>query len=388
MLYEMVTGQLPFNDENIAAMLLAHFAEPPPPPCEVADWVHPTFENIILRCLEKKKEDRYQSMEELAEALRDFAGISDGPLNRVLGSGESCPSLPAVDDSPSLASLPPVTGMESTIPPPSTSGDCPAPSVWPEHVSGVRAAVDPIRSDTFGIGPREPSAAAASGTAAAWSRPEPMRPEPSPSPHPAGMLSARTPPPARAPSRVSKKTSRWYLAAVATLCFVGTVLAVVGLVIFLQRSAPLPVASPEPETIVVDVSGASPASADLEEPDLVRVQPVGRTLTIETDPVGAVVEVDGESVGVTPLSIARPAEGSTVVMRLTAPGYRPREVRLGHAAAPTVRLGLNRAVAPNLPPAARASVPESPPAHRANSLRSRSPNRARPTMDVLNPWGT
>ena len=69
-LYEAVTGRLPF----IAASLLSTMHEialnDPPPPSRVQPRVPAGLEQIILRCLRKQVAERYQSMAELLEALR------------------------------------------------------------------------------------------------------------------------------------------------------------------------------------------------------------------------------------------------------------------------------------------------------------------------------
>ena len=71
-LYEMVTGKVPFDKPNQVDTLIAHVHEAPPalramnPRLDVSD----ALEGIILRCLAKKPEDRFASMEELLNALK------------------------------------------------------------------------------------------------------------------------------------------------------------------------------------------------------------------------------------------------------------------------------------------------------------------------------
>jgi eukaryotic-like serine/threonine-protein kinase len=69
-LYEAVTGQLPFRASNLPSTMLEIALHDPPPPSRVQPRVPLWLEQIILRCLRKHVGERYQSMAELLEALR------------------------------------------------------------------------------------------------------------------------------------------------------------------------------------------------------------------------------------------------------------------------------------------------------------------------------
>lgn len=68
-LYEMATGQLPFNADDIGALLLQQVKQPPPPPRLIAPDLPNDLEHVILKCLEKNPARRYQSCGALAAAL-------------------------------------------------------------------------------------------------------------------------------------------------------------------------------------------------------------------------------------------------------------------------------------------------------------------------------
>lgn len=68
-LYEMATGQLPFNADDISALLLQQVKQPPPPPRLVIPDLPVALENVILKCLEKSVARRFQSCNALAAAL-------------------------------------------------------------------------------------------------------------------------------------------------------------------------------------------------------------------------------------------------------------------------------------------------------------------------------
>jgi len=68
-LYCLLTGRPPFSDEKPLKVLIAHAHEPPRPPSQLNANVPDDLEMIVLRCLAKVPEDRYQSAAELAAAL-------------------------------------------------------------------------------------------------------------------------------------------------------------------------------------------------------------------------------------------------------------------------------------------------------------------------------
>jgi serine/threonine protein kinase len=78
-MFQLATGRLPFRGEDFGAMLVAHLQQAPPDPRELAAGTPEEFAQIILRCLEKSQDDRFQSMAELGEAIAacmDRLGIS------------------------------------------------------------------------------------------------------------------------------------------------------------------------------------------------------------------------------------------------------------------------------------------------------------------------
>jgi dienelactone hydrolase/predicted Ser/Thr protein kinase len=72
MLYEIVTGRLPFSGSSPAALLFEVVHHEPKPVREFTADVHPELERIILKALSKKREDRYSSAAALARDLAAF----------------------------------------------------------------------------------------------------------------------------------------------------------------------------------------------------------------------------------------------------------------------------------------------------------------------------
>lgn len=69
-LYEMVTGYLPFQVSSLREALREHAYTPAPLPRLLNPEIPPAVEQILLRCLAKRPEDRYATAADLAAALR------------------------------------------------------------------------------------------------------------------------------------------------------------------------------------------------------------------------------------------------------------------------------------------------------------------------------
>jgi tRNA A-37 threonylcarbamoyl transferase component Bud32 len=67
--YQMLTGRAPFKGNNPYVVLEQHVSEPPRPPTELVPSIPPEAEALILRCLQKSPEQRFQSMHELGQVL-------------------------------------------------------------------------------------------------------------------------------------------------------------------------------------------------------------------------------------------------------------------------------------------------------------------------------
>jgi serine/threonine-protein kinase len=75
--YEMVTGAVPFIGDGYGDVLNQHITRPPLPPSAVRRLIPGPVEAIVLQALEKRRENRFASMEELGAALRDPTGFSE-----------------------------------------------------------------------------------------------------------------------------------------------------------------------------------------------------------------------------------------------------------------------------------------------------------------------
>nr|WP_276600440.1 MULTISPECIES: serine/threonine-protein kinase [unclassified Nannocystis] len=183
LMFRMFTGRLPFRAKAFMAVLGMHMQQPPPRPSEV-DPNHAVSERqeaVILRCLEKKPEDRYQTADELAAAIRaiDAAGAFDihfevvpaAPPRRLLG-----PALAAVG----LAALVGL-GVFLAVRPP-------APQDMPEQTAPSLAAAPAAEPPTTAAQPAPPTPAPEPTPVA---KPVPEDSPPPTSPEPASKVAKK-----------------------------------------------------------------------------------------------------------------------------------------------------------------------------------------------------
>jgi eukaryotic-like serine/threonine-protein kinase len=69
MLYEMLTGKVPFPGENVYATMRAKLNDDPIPPRRLRYEISPQLEEIVLHALERNPADRFESAFEMKEAL-------------------------------------------------------------------------------------------------------------------------------------------------------------------------------------------------------------------------------------------------------------------------------------------------------------------------------
>jgi tRNA A-37 threonylcarbamoyl transferase component Bud32 len=78
MLYEMVTGKLPFEADTPMGLVMKHAQETPAPPRTHNPSISPELEAVILKALAKNPDDRYQTGEQLAQAIARASGGQPG----------------------------------------------------------------------------------------------------------------------------------------------------------------------------------------------------------------------------------------------------------------------------------------------------------------------
>ena len=69
-LYELVTGRVPYDAETPLAVVLKHIHEPLPPPRKLNPALAPELEDLLLRALAKNPSERFPSVAEFVQALQ------------------------------------------------------------------------------------------------------------------------------------------------------------------------------------------------------------------------------------------------------------------------------------------------------------------------------
>ena len=92
-LFETLTGEVPFPRDSDPAKLWAHMNEPPPRATEVQPELSPRFEEVIARALAKHPADRYASAGDLGRAaLAAVEGRDVSEPERGVATGQAAPA--------------------------------------------------------------------------------------------------------------------------------------------------------------------------------------------------------------------------------------------------------------------------------------------------------
>jgi eukaryotic-like serine/threonine-protein kinase len=77
-MYEMLTGKVPFDRQNSVNILMAHIQEEVPPfrTMNANVNVPPALEAVVRKCMAKSVEARYASMEEVLTAIKQVSGMT------------------------------------------------------------------------------------------------------------------------------------------------------------------------------------------------------------------------------------------------------------------------------------------------------------------------
>lgn len=92
-LYEMLTGRVPFVGDTPVAVAMQHVQDPPPPITDFAPETPPAVVAVVMKALEKNPKNRFQSAREMADALMK---AKDGKLDPAAVVLESSGPRPAV----------------------------------------------------------------------------------------------------------------------------------------------------------------------------------------------------------------------------------------------------------------------------------------------------
>ncbi len=86
-LYEMLTGEVPFDGDNPVEIALMHINEDIKPPSQIIDNVPPALEKIILKATDKYQTNRYENAEVMFEDLNNVDFLSKKIGDNILMEG-------------------------------------------------------------------------------------------------------------------------------------------------------------------------------------------------------------------------------------------------------------------------------------------------------------
>ena len=91
MLYEMLTGQVPFEGDNSVAIALKHISDMPKPPADLNPKIPPALNDVVMRALNKDLNRRYQSANEMSAHLRRALKEPTGEFARFAAVAKPAP---------------------------------------------------------------------------------------------------------------------------------------------------------------------------------------------------------------------------------------------------------------------------------------------------------
>ena len=322
-LHELVTLRIPFDADSLPAIIF-QIVE-----CDLEGCIervsarHEPLTGLLLRCMAKDREQRFDTARELSRAIRDLSrGLPPGPtlLEWIEDTEDELPSAPSIGDFGTLGRPIGVLDDRSGQPPQTTLDGRPAPDVGQATASTPPIARSTGFDDTIGL-PAEslPAASVVGGTSPQHSTPVdadtllPGAERPAPSP----VAAAPEPEPA------APRSTRAAL-AVGLLVLVAVAVSIVLVLTTMKGSAP-DEAEPGTEPVVAAASGL------VEAPDEeAQGGPLGRTdgdalsAPLETTPATTAATTPVATPPPTPATTRAPVVAPTPVITPTpAPPPQP-----------------------------------------------------------------
>jgi serine/threonine-protein kinase len=304
LIYHMLTGQVPFTAQNPVDIILKHLHDPPVPLTKLRPDLNidPALEEVVLKCLAKDREQRFQSMDELLGQLKRvraaLTGVS-GPL-----------SMPPPGEITNVGMAPVRPGRSSS----------PGAGHTPPSMRTPSGPMPELQTPQYGVNV---------GARGGFDTPMPAGYPPAMPPPPPADISGRNAQPGEIVVSPISPLRRFFPIGVGVLIAGG----VTGF--FLLRSpgavqvVPVPQAAPAPQAVAPAVPAAPVAVQAPATPDPVVPSALANTtlLTLTSTPTGAEVrDVDDRMLGVTPFEMRVPSN-KPLALTLKADGYKPLPIK-------------------------------------------------------------
>jgi serine/threonine-protein kinase len=305
MLYEMLTGEKPFNANSVTTIIYKIINEVPPPPRELDASIPSGMSAVIAKAMAKSPDERYQSGSAMAAALEDpFTLSSELVSGTADGAAVTTHFFAATGSSP-------IAGIQNTI-----SGTAVLSAVAVAEPAFTPAVVLDTTSRSNPALVEHAKAVAAD--------PQVEKTLAEPTPHPAVVRNV-------VPITTSKGGQGFVFAlvAVAVICLLGMANAArkhkAELAAVKQTAAQSRSAAEPPAQVQVKVAAPTVQTVAAIKP-AEETRPVIETgeLRISSDPAGARVEIDGRALNdwTTPFTSPTLRTGKHT-LQVTLDGYKP-----------------------------------------------------------------
>jgi len=153
-LFQMLTGRLPFTAETAGRLIMSHVQEMPPSPQVINPSLSSATSAVILRAMAKKPDERFASMREFRDTVLLATGMHAGPAtmsDEALAHVLTPPPISVAPSSATLLSTAPTT--YSPTPPPIVVTPAPRPvAARPQPLSPAEPPSAP-RANIFALAP-------------------------------------------------------------------------------------------------------------------------------------------------------------------------------------------------------------------------------------------
>jgi serine/threonine-protein kinase len=318
-MYETFTGAVPFRADSFMGILTQHITAQPVPPSQQAMQhgrvVPPAIEHIILRAMAKNPADRFQSMNELAEAMTEVYRQIAGPgmtaawAAAPVGQSQFVPVQTSYHQAAGSRSQPMALPMtpSTPFPAPITGGTYPPPA------PATSAYAHPAAPPQIGTGtvPPPPGSSAYSAVIDAPKRKGPL----------IAILAV-------VGVALGVGAVSWYFLAGPGKKQEAVAAAGLDAGVTKPVTDPSTDPSPEPSPSPSPLASPTPPPKSIDAGTGVVVEPLEErvvTVLIDSVPRGATILIDGEGHGATPNTVEIPA-GKETVVKLERRGYLDEEL--------------------------------------------------------------
>jgi serine/threonine protein kinase len=118
-LFEMLSGKVPFGGEGYGEIIVKHITQPAPSVREIAPELSPAIDLILHRAMAKKPDERFQTMADLQTALLDPDGyaanaLRSGIVQRIPGGDRSTGAMSAAQQASAASQYNMSAGVSAT----------------------------------------------------------------------------------------------------------------------------------------------------------------------------------------------------------------------------------------------------------------------------------